>query len=495
MENQQVTTETKLNAQPKVPQGPSRKLDAPTLKAIKATDEYQRISDGGGLFLMVSPRTEHTDGTMTWQTHYRRGGKRHLVTLGHYPQVGLAQARTLREQLRGEVRNGGDPNRDKRQQKRTEAIQASTTFESVALKWHEAKQDNWAGTYASQVLWRFKRYAFPTFGSWPIGDIRRRDVMELLTKVVKGNGTYKASRSQANLLRQHLVLCFRWAVKFYPELIENNPATDLAEDYPVDSKVRHPAVLTLEDARKVLAAIESRKDTSPQLKLLHRFQALTGVRPSEARTARWCEVVGNRWTIPAERMKGRRGRKVEHVTILAPQALECWEAARTLCGLLGAPTGPNDYVFPGVNSTGVVSRAALSERMQVALAGTPMEGKHVPHGWRSTFSTILNERHPAMDKVVDSMLAHVRNDVEGRYKRTKYWVHVQQLAEEWAKELLVGAPDACTMVGLPKQPANVFILHGEMEEGLRAHLAAHVRGQVKVFSTNWDELIAKSAGA
>ena len=40
--------------------------------------------------------------------------------------------------------------------------------------------------------------------------------------------------------------------------------------------------------------------------------------------------------------------------------------------------------------------------------------RHVPHGWRATFSTLMNERHRADRQVIDPMLAHAPKDkVEG----------------------------------------------------------------------------------
>jgi integrase len=89
-----------------------------------------------------------------------------------------------------------------------------------------------------------------------------------------------------------------------------------------------PAALTIEDARAVLAAIDAtRADLAT--KLLIRFQALTCVRPTEAREAVWSEIDGALWSIPAERMKGVRGHKVGHDVPLS------WRARRSP---MAAPT-------------------------------------------------------------------------------------------------------------------------------------------------------------
>jgi len=59
--------------------------------------------------------------------------------------------------------------------------------------------------------------------------------------------------------------------------------------------------------------------------------------------------------------------------------------------------------------------------------------KHVPHGFRSTFSTIMNERYPADRHVIDFMLAHVPKDkIEAKYNRAQYLQRRTELAQEWA---------------------------------------------------------------
>ena len=44
-----------------------------------------------------------------------------------------------------------------------------------------------------------------------------------------------------------------------------------------------------------------------------------------------------------------------------------------------------------------------------------MPGRHVPHGWRATFSTVMNERYKHDRHIIDLMLAHVpKNSEESR---------------------------------------------------------------------------------
>jgi integrase len=78
-------------------------------------------------------------------------------------------------------------------------------------------------------------------------------------------------------------------------------------------------------------------------------------------------------------------------------------------------------------------------------------GRHVPHGWRTTFSTIMNERALVLDRggdraVIDLMLAHKPEGVEAIYNRAAYMPRRRQLAQEWADLLLEGLPPAFSLL-------------------------------------------------
>ena len=60
--------------------------------------------DAGGLFMIVAP-----SGGKWWRLKYRFGGKEKLLSLGTYPEVGLAKARTKRDRAREQVADGVDP--------------------------------------------------------------------------------------------------------------------------------------------------------------------------------------------------------------------------------------------------------------------------------------------------------------------------------------------------------------------------------------------------
>ena len=58
------------------------------VKKAKVTDKAQKLTDGGGLFLLVHPK-----GGKYWRMAYRFAGKQKILAVGVYPDVSLSEAR------------------------------------------------------------------------------------------------------------------------------------------------------------------------------------------------------------------------------------------------------------------------------------------------------------------------------------------------------------------------------------------------------------------
>ncbi len=57
-------------------------------RAAKGRETEYKISDGGGLYLLVKP-----SGTRLWNQAYRFGGRQKKLSHGAYPSVTLVEAR------------------------------------------------------------------------------------------------------------------------------------------------------------------------------------------------------------------------------------------------------------------------------------------------------------------------------------------------------------------------------------------------------------------
>jgi integrase len=186
--------------------------------------------------------------------------------------------------------------------------------------------------------------------------------------------------------------------------------------------------------------------------------ALVAQRAGMPRRAEWTEISGINWddasmpspeaiwTVPAAKMKQelalRDDEAFEHKVALAAAAVEVLRAIRPL-------TGAGPLIFPNSRN----AHEPLSENAVGYLYNREgWKGKHVPHGWRSSFSTIMNSRierlFPGADRlqidrlIIDLMLAHRPTGMsatEFRYHRSAYMERRRELAEDWSVLILDGA--------------------------------------------------------
>jgi hypothetical protein len=79
-------------------------LTRDAIRAAKPGPKTQKLYDGGGLYLLVTP-----GGAKGWRFRYRYGGRELLLSFGPHPEVSLASARRQREAARRLLRAGIDP--------------------------------------------------------------------------------------------------------------------------------------------------------------------------------------------------------------------------------------------------------------------------------------------------------------------------------------------------------------------------------------------------
>src|SRR5215471_10390984 len=84
------------------------------VRAIKPVARPQKVADGGGLYLFVTP-----NGTKAWRLAYRYNGKQKALSLGVYPIVTLGEARARRERAKKQLADGIDPSAQRKLDKIT----------------------------------------------------------------------------------------------------------------------------------------------------------------------------------------------------------------------------------------------------------------------------------------------------------------------------------------------------------------------------------------
>jgi hypothetical protein len=93
------------------------------IRAAKPRKKPVKLSDGGGLYLLIQPH-----GTKLWRMGYRIGGKQKALAFGIYPTVSLAEARARRDAAKKYLADGVDPSLQRKIDKQARVV----TFRLVA---------------------------------------------------------------------------------------------------------------------------------------------------------------------------------------------------------------------------------------------------------------------------------------------------------------------------------------------------------------------------
>lgn len=409
------------------------------VRAAKATGTAYKLSDGQQLYLHVS-----AIGGRTWRMNYQFGRNaagnllQKTLTIGAYPAISLAQAREARDAAKALLARGIEPKPADLFERAAPVDDDRPDFETVARAWLGLQSKRWSKTHAQDVLERMEADVFPEIGASKLADLKAGDIHRVLLAVVDRGAIETAHR-----LRQRISAVFVYGIAL--EMVDSDPAQNLALALPRKAKVRkQPAIITLPGLRQLLVDCEGERCRAPT-KLALRFLALTAVRPNELHGARWSEFEdldeeAPLWRIPAARMKGNIERKLErdegdHLVPLAPQAVAVIKAVQQINGDLA-------LAFP---SDRPPHRQMSENTLRSLLIRAGYYQRHVPHGFRAAFSTIMNERcerawresgHTGISPdraIIDLMLAHLpENKVEGAYNRASYMVRRRELACEWA---------------------------------------------------------------
>lgn len=398
-------------------------------KNAKAEDKDRKLSDSHGLYLDVL-RT----GTRVWRWDFRFGGKGLTITLGRYPELSLADARLERAALDKIRRSGIDPRTARHQAKASQVDAEAATFEAIARQWHAQRRGLWTATHAANIMSGLEREVFPHIGHMPVTQIKVPMVLSALKPIEQRGAVDRAHRT-----RQFISSIFEFAIA--SDLAEHDPTAKLKGALPPKQNGRHPALRTIEDAQALLRAAEDAPG-HPLTKLASRMLAVTAVRSGPLRHAEpheFEELDGEAplWRIPASKMKldviQKQQEAFEFIVPLPPEAVEIVKVALQL-------SAGGRYVFPNVRFP---NKPMSENAISVMYRRLPQFAyRHVPHGWRSTFSTIINERAQELDRpadraIIDLMLAHKPVGVEAAYNRASFMGRRRQIAGEWA-ELLVG---------------------------------------------------------
>lgn len=378
------------------------------LKALKPKEKPYKVTDRDGLYIEVL-----ASGVMTWRFQYYLHGKREKVTFGRYPEIGLADARKMRDAAAALVAVGESPAKDKQIRKierKAEAARAQT-FKTLAERWVAAEVAGRSESWRYTVENWLKLDLYPAIGDKDTRDITPRDIEAIIKKVVD-----RGSPNSAAKIRTICIKVFRYGIE--NDVLAVNPAE--ATKAVKTPEVESHRALSVREIKPFLEALDAVGALTIN-KIAIRLLMLTLTRKDELRLALWSEfdLDGGVWQIPAHRMKMRQAHRV----YLSRQALKLLEQLRAL-------SRDSAYLFPN-NST--ISKPIGHTTLNNVIDRLEIDGaRFVPHGFRATASSILNEANFRHD-VIERQLAHKEpNRVRAVYNQAEYAHERREMLQWWA---------------------------------------------------------------
>ncbi len=373
--------------------------------------------DGGGLYLQVSDRQ-----TKAWVFRFMIAGRARKMGLGDFDLVSLKDARKKRDAAYGLVVDGVDPIADRRARKVAQVAETAKalTFKQCAEGYIAAHKAGWkSAKHAGQWEATLETYAYPVIGNLPVQLIETAHVIKIIEPIWKDK-TETASRVRGRIEK---ILDRAKALKLRGG---ENPAAwrgHLDQLLPAKSQVspveNHPA-LPYAELPEFMAKLRAKEGVSARAL---EFTILTVARTGDTigATRREINKTEKLWTVPAARVKGKKGaRKRDHVVPLTKQALAALDAVPV----------EGSYLFPGGKEGAGLSNAAMSE----LLKGMGYSPEYATvHGFRSTFKDWCGDMTAYPNEMSEMAMAHTVDDkVEAAYRRSDMREKRRRLMADWA---------------------------------------------------------------
>ena len=364
------------------------------------------FEEGKGFGLRLEP-----SGTKSFVLWYRFNGKQDGVTLGRYPKLSLADAHLKVAEIKKKIEKGEDPKVEIKEIQR-----ANRNFYSV-----QDLCDEYIERYARvrKKSWKedercLNKEVVSVWGKRKVEDITRRDIVELLDRIVDRGSPVTANRTLA-VVRT----AFNFAIK--RAILDKSPCV-LIEKPSVEKPRKR--VLSEDEIKAFWKCLEKANMTN-EIKLILKLLLITGQRRGEIVNAEWSEIDLDKgwWTIPGEKSKNGRLHRVP----LSKQALKVLEEVQVL-------SGDSAYLFPASSGDSPITERAVSRavRNNEDFFNIP---HFTPHDLRRTVASKMTEiKIPQF--IVSKILNHVEGGITGKtYDHYAYDEEKKQALAKWGKKI------------------------------------------------------------
>ncbi|QCD53472.1 tyrosine-type recombinase/integrase [Campylobacter sp. RM16192] len=393
------------------------------LKHYKLPNDKNRewIKDISTPYLYVYANQTKKGVTKTFYYRYADNGdprrKTNQISIGKYPSISLAEARTKANELTTMRERGEDINPEKNQ---------AITFKDLAEQWIKKEQSKELTSFDKQIG-RINNHLYPLLKDKNIKTLTRLDLSNAIEKIqdkeAKRGLSHDTSKRAFYLMRKIM----DYAVsKGY---IDNNPARNIifADTFKLSKTNNFKAITDTDKLKELLKAFDDYQGSNSTKQALI-FGIHTFLRSANVRRLKWQYVDFDKDLIifPAKEMKLRN----EFIMPISKQVKKILHTQKELLGL------KSEYVFPSdVTNTKPLSENTLNYAIKRLGFGDDM----VFHGLRTTASTLLNENikaHGLDSEVIELCLDHrERNTVKAIYDRSQRLEDRAKLMQWWSNYL------------------------------------------------------------
>jgi integrase len=399
----------------------AKALTTKAVDAAKPDPERRReMPDAAcpGLYLVVQP-----SGAKSWALRYRFGSRPAKLTLGRWPAMGLAEARTAASEALDKIERGKNPSAERKASKAAKLEAQLSDRDKIRTLIGQFDKRHLTGLKSGRVVRReLDRHVVAAWGERDIHEITKRDVIDLL------DGISDSGRAvTANRVRAYLNKFLNWTVE--RDILPMNPATGVKT---VAKEVSRDRVLTDDEIRWFWQACEA---VGYPWGTFGKVLLLTGQRLNEVAQITDSEITGDLWHLRAERTKNGRAHDVP-LSGAVRDVLAGVERIRGDRGLIFTTTGKSPV------SGFFKARAHIAEAMAGIAAKERGEAVEIPrwtfHDLRRTAATGM-ARLGIPVRVTESVLNHVSGTGSGIvavYQRHDYADEKRQALEAWGRFVL-----------------------------------------------------------
>ncbi|EHU1450424.1 MULTISPECIES: integrase arm-type DNA-binding domain-containing protein [Acinetobacter] len=384
------------------------------IRSAKPKEKLYRLGDSDGLCVEIKP-----NGKKYWRYRFQWLKKTQMMSLGEYPIVGLAEARTKRDEAKSLVASGINPIEEKENQKKAkhEEYDNRVLFKDVAAEFKKEKLNNRSERYQEAFQRALDKDILKVIGDKDIKEVTSADVLTIMKKTIarvkrqKNHGTGEVSAIQN---RTFIGGVMRYAIATL--------RADYDPTYAVKNVVERPEI---EHARPMEKheAVQLRNKLnsyggSTTVKNAGLVMLYSMLRTIEIRRMKWeyVDFEARTITFPKEMMKKKR----IHIVPMSDQVFNILQEQRNI-------VGNREYVFPAIYQDGMLSATTLNKMLDyIGLSDV------TAHDFRATASTLLNEKDYD-DKWIEKQLAHADgNKTRATYNHAKYLESRRKMLQDWA---------------------------------------------------------------